>query len=74
MRGREGGWGLRCAITLGALQRVRYMKQKGMDTDVAMASEEDTAVGQLLAAEGINGVKLSEGATTVSGHCSACAT
>jgi len=51
--------GLGRAITLGALQRVRYMKQK---------------VGQLLAAEGINGVKRSEGVTTVSARCSACAT
>ena len=40
------------------------MKQQGMDTDVAMASEEDTAVGQLLAAEGIKCVKRSEGVTT----------
>ena len=49
MRGREGGWSLRCSITLGALQGVRYMKQKGMDTDVAM---------------GIKCVKRSEGVTT----------
>ena len=33
-----------------------------------MASEEATAVGQLLAAEGINGVKRSEGVDTAVGQ------